>query len=286
MLPPLPSPSPSPPTATTTLLSSTVHTHQPWQQQQTAIITPPTTAMSPPRPLPPLALTTTQNNGHTTTIETGGWWWHKVAVTMDDHNNNRWPQWWMAMQQWWRQVDDDDTMWQWWWMTTTTTDDHNDDGWCKEYRWPQWWWMMQRICDGWRWTTTRGCYPTLLPPPPPCSLSCSTSIFSKLDTYFPYASSYETGSQPVNQLRLRLIETSLSTIKNHPNPHWTGWHQFSPVFHGSSTWEDQSWSWSYQIWTKDRTGLDFQAPLKQSDGWALPMMLKLGDITEAGWDVK
>jgi len=49
----------------------------------------------------------------------------------------------------------------------------------------------------------------------PCVVVASHSIFSKLDTCFPYVRSSETSPQPVlNQLRLRLVETGLSTNEN------------------------------------------------------------------------
>ena len=81
---------------------------------------------------------------------------------------------------------------QWWHNMKVTMDDHNDN------RLSQRWWTTEDYAKNMRWATT-GNNMWVLPhhAAPPHSLLCSTSIFSKLDTYFPYASSYETSPQPV-----------------------------------------------------------------------------------------
>ena len=107
--------------------------------------------------------------------------WDRQTMMTRCGSDNGWPQWQMAMRQWWRQADDD-MMWQWWQMTTMNTDDHNNNGWCEEYEMGD---DRQQHRDA------------ALPHCPPHSLSSSTSISSKLDTYCPYASSYKTGPQPV-----------------------------------------------------------------------------------------
>ena len=54
-------------------------------------------------------------------------------------------------------------------------------------------------------------------------------------------------------------KTSLKTDKNQRKLHSTGPHRFRAVFSGPSTDRNRSRSRSCQIWTKDRTGPDFQA---------------------------
>jgi len=157
---------------------------------------------------------------------------------------------------WWQHLTT--VTWQWWCNVAVTMDVHNDN------QWPR---MMRRM----RWATMDNnkdvqVLPSSPCPPPlidPYVVLASHSIFSQLHTCFPYVRSSETGWD-WDWLRLRLVETGLSTDKNQQKPHWTGWHSFSPVFQGSSACEDQSWSRSCQILTKDWTGLDFQALHQQN----------------------
>ena len=120
------------------------------------------------------------------------------------------------------------------------TDDNNNDGWCKDYGMGD---------DGQQ-------HMGAAPPAPLIHSSVVLVYLVNQIHIFPML----VATRPVlNQLRLRLVETGLSTNQNQPKPHWTSWRRFSLVFCGPSTWEDRSWSWSCQIWTKDQTGPDFQA---------------------------
>ena len=144
-----------------------------------------------------------------------------------------------------------------WHDVAVTMDNHNDDWRTKDN-------VKNETGNNGQQHGCASAPPLPLPPPSftPCVLLASHCIFSQLDTCFPYVRISETGPQLVlNQLRLRLVETSLSTIENWQKPHWTSWCWFSPVFRGSSTCEDQS----CQILTKDQTGPDFQALLASSN---------------------
>ena len=78
-----------------------------------------------------------------------------------------------------------------WHDVAVTMDDHNN-------RQLQQWWMTEDDAKNMRWATMDN-NTWMLPHPAahPCSLLCSTSIFSKLDTYLSYVSSYETSPQSV-----------------------------------------------------------------------------------------